>query len=78
MSEIIELGHLKDAECRNIDVVNSEGETEPYPSLVLTIFPVSSGPPIPGTEEKYRMYFGSKAKIAVFLEALRKDYDELG
>ena len=77
MSQIVELGHLKDAECRNIDVVNLEGETERFPSLVLTVFPMSSGPSIPGTEEQYQLYLSSKEKIRRLLEALREVYDGL-
>ena len=77
MTEIIELGHLADAECRTVDAVTLDGEPSPTPSLVLTVFPMSSGPPTPGTEEQYRMFLGSRAKIATLLTALREVYDEL-
>ena len=77
MSGIIELGHLKDAECRNISVVNSEGETELFPSLLMTVFPMSSGPSISGAEEQYQLYLSGKEKIRRLLEALREVYDGL-
>ena len=77
MSEIIELGHLKDAEFRNIDVVTMEGKSASFPSLILTVFPISSGPSIPGTEEQYQLFFSSEKKIVDLLKALKKIYDEL-
>lgn len=77
MNEIIELGHLDDAECRIVDAVTMAGDPSPHPSLVITAFPMNSGPPIPGTEVQYRLYLNSIEKIRTLLLALRQVCDQL-
>lgn len=59
MSEIIELGRIADAEYRIEEYRTLKGKPTRFPSLVLTVFPMSSGPSIPDTEEKYRIFFGN-------------------